>query len=56
MRKVKWRARRSRDELPKTVLYSLGSLLAVFKPSGHDNILALLKDEEPLNGGPDDGS
>lgn len=56
VRKVNWLARRSRDELPKSVLYSLGSLLAVFRPSGRESILALLKDEEPSQGDSDDGS
>jgi restriction system protein len=44
-RTVNWLARRSRDELPKKLLYSLGSLLTVFKPSGQDNLVALLRGE-----------
>jgi restriction system protein len=56
IRKVEWLGRRSRDELPKPVLYSLGSLLAVFRPSGRESILALLKGEEPSTDGLDDGS
>ncbi len=55
VRRVNWLARRSRDELPKTILYSLGSLLAVFRPSGRDHILALLKGEDQQGGGPDTG-
>ncbi len=35
--------RRSRDELPKKALYSLGSLLTVFKPAGYDHLVALLQ-------------
>ena len=30
--------------------------MAVFRPSGRESILALLKDEKPPQGGPDDGS
>jgi restriction system protein len=45
LRQVKWLVRRSRDELPKKVLYSLGSTLTDFKPSGHDYLVALLKGE-----------
>lgn len=41
VRKVKWGDRHSRDVLPKRVLYSLGSVLTVFKPSGQDLLLAL---------------
>ncbi len=43
VRTVNWLVRRPRDELPKKVLYSLGSTLTVFRPSGHDHLLALLK-------------
>src|SRR5829696_3113029 len=45
VRTVNWLARRSRDDLPKKLLYSLGSLLTVFKPSGQDNLVALLRGE-----------
>lgn len=45
-RHVRWLARRSRDLLPKRVLYSLGSLSTVFKPKGREELLALLQQEE----------
>ncbi len=48
VRDVKWGTKTSRDVLPKTVLYSLGSLLTVFIPSGQDELLALARGEEPL--------
>lgn len=41
VRDVKWLHTTSRDLLPKTVLYSLGSLLTVFTPSGQDELRAL---------------
>lgn len=47
VRNVKWGAKTSRDVLPKTVLYSLGSLLTVFTPSGQDELLALARGEAP---------
>lgn len=42
-RKVRWIARHSRDLLPKRVLYSLGSVLAVFKPGGQELLQALVE-------------
>jgi restriction system protein len=45
VRKVKWVGRRSRDKLPETILYSLGSSLTVFQPKGHEYLLALLQGE-----------
>jgi restriction system protein len=36
------RGRRSRDALPKRVLYSLGALLTVFRPAGQAELRALL--------------
>ena len=42
VRRVRWLARHPRDLLPKRVLYSLGSVLTVFKPGGQDLLEALL--------------
>lgn len=47
VRDVKWGAKTSRDVLPKTVLYSLGSLLTVFQPSGQDELRALAAGQTP---------
>ncbi len=47
IRDVNWGTKTSRDVLPKTVLYSLGSLLTVFIPSGQDELLALARGEAP---------
>jgi restriction system protein len=42
---VTWQGRRSRDLLPQRVLYSLGSVLTVFKPQGREHLLALFSGE-----------
>ncbi|HEV2754949.1 MAG TPA: restriction endonuclease [Actinomycetota bacterium] len=43
VRPVRWIARHPRDLLPKRVLYSLGSVLTVFRPKGQDLLQALLE-------------
>lgn len=43
VRKVKWLGRRNRDPLPARILFSLGSLLTVFEPSGQDRLAAFLE-------------
>ncbi len=45
VRDVNWGTKTSRDVLPQTVLYSMGSLLTVFIPSGQDELLALARGE-----------
>jgi restriction system protein len=42
VRQVAWRGRRSRDELPPRILYSLGSLLTVFSPAFQEELGAFL--------------
>lgn len=42
VRRVTWLARHSRDLLPRRVLYSLGSVLTIFKPGGQEYLQALL--------------
>jgi restriction system protein len=42
VRKVEWLGRRNRDPLPDRILFSLGSLLTVFKPSGQDRLAGFL--------------
>ncbi len=44
VRKVDWLGRRNRDPLPDRILFSLGSLLTVFKPSGQDRLARFLED------------
>lgn len=46
--RVKWIGRKSRDLLPKRVLYSLGSVLTVFKPRGRQELLAFYQGEAPV--------
>ena len=43
VRKVEWLGRRDRDPLPDRILFSLGSLLTVFKPSGQDRLAHFLE-------------
>jgi len=43
VRKVKWLGRRNRDPLPDRILFSLGSLLTVFEPSGQDRLAHFLE-------------
>jgi restriction system protein len=42
VREVTWLGRRNRDPLPDRILFSLGSLLTVFKPSGQDRLAGFL--------------
>ena len=42
VRAMTWRGRRSRDELPPRILYSLGSLLTVFSPAFQEELGAYL--------------
>jgi restriction system protein len=42
VRKVKWMGRRNRDPLPDRILFSLGSLLTVFQPSGQERLAGFL--------------
>ena len=51
-RQIEWQARRSRDLLPRRVLYSLGALLTVFRPNGRDHLLAFIEGREQ----PDDAA
>ncbi|MEX1100862.1 MAG: restriction endonuclease [Actinomycetota bacterium] len=44
-RKVEWLGRRSRDLLPKRVLYSLGSLATVFQPGWPRELTALVNNQ-----------
>jgi len=42
---VHWQGRQSRDVLDRRVLYSLGSILTIFKPKGRDQLLAMFRGE-----------
>ena len=46
VRQVEWQTRRSRDLLPRRVLYSLGALFTVFRPNGRDHLLAFIEGRE----------
>jgi len=55
IRAVAWDQRFSRDELPKRILYQLGSLLTVSQPSGQSDLRSFLEGAEvPDEEGDDD--
>ena len=57
LRQVDWIGRRNRDDLPDRVLFSLGSLLTVFKPSSQQQLAKfLLTGVAPVEPPDDDGA
>ena len=46
VREVEWLARRDRDDLPDRILYTLGSLLTVFKPGQQDALRRFIETGE----------
>jgi restriction system protein len=62
VREVEWAKRFSRDELPKRILYQLGSLLTLSQPSAQDELRAFLQgaplhpstEEDAVEGGSDE--
>jgi restriction system protein len=56
VRSVDWIARRDRDDLPDRILYTLGSLLTVFKPDQQDALRRFIESGEvPSGGAPEPG-
>jgi restriction system protein len=53
VRPVQWTKRFSRDELPKRILYQLGSLLTLSTPTSQDPLRAFLLDQSLPVGGQD---
>jgi restriction system protein len=46
VRRMEWQTRRTRDLLPRRVLYSLGALFTVFRPNGREHLLAFIEGRE----------